>query len=67
MNTCEKYIINLGGKLSENLSYRFDGYEIVTKDKKKAKKVFIHSSVFEDRKRMSEQFKNMINKLLVLK
>ena len=63
MNTCEKYIVKMGGKITKNLCNP-DGYFLITKY---GKRVFIDSSVYESRKRMSKKFKRMVDRFSNIK
>ena len=59
MNTCEKYIIKLGGIVDNNWKRGNDGYVL----KNRKGKVFIDSSFYEDRKRISKKFRSIIDKI----
>jgi len=59
MNSCEKYIIKLGG-IIDNMALDKTGYFLNGKNTR----IFIDSSMYEDRKRVSKKFKNIIQESL---
>ena len=63
MNTCEKYIREKGG--FRNIAFLSKGhFGYFIRNRKENKKVYIDESLYEDRKRISKKFKEIISALL---